>query len=105
MTDTPKPKYDVQEMIVLRTLAEVGHPCTAGTVASTLLASGSDMKLTEEMAEQILERVVRIGGAKKEGVNGYVITTTGTSDLGPLMERKLGSFKDEDDSPTGYERV
>lgn len=99
-----KPKYEMNELIVLRTLAQIASPCTTLTIEQTLMASGSDVKLTEDMLTPILNKLVVEGGARRVG-EGFQITTAGTSDLGPLMERSLSSFKDYDDSPTGYERI
>lgn len=92
-TDEAQPKYAMVEMLILRTLHAIdpGAYCTPGAVASTILASGSDHKVTEDQAARLLEVIQEKGGVtEKDG--SYRLSTNGSTDLGPMLERPLSSF-------------
>ena len=90
--EQPEPKYTPREMLALRILYELKGAVTAGTVEQTMLANNKRVKIDEDEFTEILELCVQKGGVKKVGDNGYQLTTHGKTDLGPWIERHLGSF-------------
>lgn len=96
MNESPKPKYDTHEMIVLRAVQITGRPVTAGTIEAALLAGGAETLLNEEQCQTILEGIRIKGGVEAVKsrtelgeIIGYRLTTQGASDLGPMAERGL----------------